>query len=585
MANFRENLSRFILGDDGRKEQEKLQLSIQRIWEAFLDGGSYQLPPEELVKQLKEYDSNMLADMVLQLQWEQVGSLYSTTAFDYTSMRQRAYGESRRLYLFDPLTKWIIDTWTNFGLGESITITPIDDAAQEVLSEFWNSPQNRSVLGADRIQEQSKTVLKDGELFWLIYVSTIDGKCTMRVLTTDQVNEQFVYSPDDPAVPFWFHRYYQDKNGLIDMYYPNAFTMVTDDFEVLDASSFLPQGVTRGDTYKGDTLAVIIHVPHNLCYGDHGWPIMTAGAAWARAHKQFRENRASVAAAIAMYVQKLKVDGGSRAVDAQKARLQSALNSMNYNETNPSAAPGSTWVENRAATLERMPMSTGAGDAKTDGEALLQMTGLAGGLFPHWLGAGDAYRLATATSMEGPMLRQFSRYQTFWTAQFKILAQVVLWAAEKYGNKKFESYDVEVSMDKLLEVDLQIMTASVTSFWNQFVLPSLQGGLMPKETALQICAYLTRSMMQAYGSEDAEEISKDEDFLALNVPAAEPAPAVPEGAGAEQPGADGDNVEKNPTPPPVEEVAESNGKGAAFRLAEALKMAVHELRGNNGHNS
>lgn len=39
-------------------------------------------------------------------------------------------------------------------------------------------------------------------------------------------------------------------------------------------------------------------------------------------------------------------------------------------------------------------MATGAGDAKTDGEMFSWMAGLAGGVFPHYMGLGDAYRLA-----------------------------------------------------------------------------------------------------------------------------------------------------------------------------------------------
>jgi hypothetical protein len=65
------------------------------------------------------------------------------------------------------------------------------------------------------------------------------------------------------------------------------------------------------------------------------------------------------------------------------------------------------FVENQYAKLENMKQETGAAAAKVDGEMLIQMAGLGAGVFPHYIGQGDSAILATATMMEGPMLRQF----------------------------------------------------------------------------------------------------------------------------------------------------------------------------------
>ena len=54
----------------------------------------------------------------------------------------------------------------------------------------------------------------------------------------------------------------------------------------------------------------------------------------------------------------------------------------------------------KAVTL--LQQATGCSKGVTLGieKRIPLMAGLGGGVYPHWMGAGDAYRLATATSME-----------------------------------------------------------------------------------------------------------------------------------------------------------------------------------------
>jgi hypothetical protein len=170
------------------------------------------------------------------------------------------------------------------------------------------------------------------------------------------------------------------------------------------------------------------------------------------------------------------------------------------------------FLENEAATLERLPMSTGAGDAKTDGEALAWQALLGFGLFPHYAGMGDAYRLATATSMEKPLLMQWSRYQLFWSAQFRKMVRIVLTMKERYGGASFETYEAEVSTDRLVEVDLTSVSAAVTALFRETLFPAVEAGLIPSETAQRIVAIIWRIALQALGVSDADEVASDEAF-------------------------------------------------------------------------
>jgi hypothetical protein len=141
---------------------------------------------------------------------------------------------------------------------------------------------------------------------------------------------------------------------------------------------------------------------------------------------------------------------------------------------------------------DRFNMATGASDAKTDGAMLFNMVGIGAGLFPHWLGMGEAFRLATATAMETPTLRNFERYQRFWQSIWQDMYDHVLSMGERYGNKSFADRTVDISLDPLLQQDLAAIAEAVVQF-------NTAGVPMPaKETA--------RIAWQAIGFEDIEDL-------------------------------------------------------------------------------
>ena len=81
---------------------------------------------------------------------------------------------------------------------------------------------------------------------------------------------------------------------------------------------------------------------------NRGWPLMYAGFPWSRAHKKFREDRATVAATVAMWVNKIRGDTGSRGIENIRAKLASSFPDASSGigtlagDVNPPAAAGST---------------------------------------------------------------------------------------------------------------------------------------------------------------------------------------------------------------------------------------------------
>jgi len=495
MPTLRERFTDFLLGDERRKLQESAQI----LYNAYLEG-PFQLPPDQLVAQLKEQDSGLLYDLVQSLYWEQLGTV--GYAGDLTAERTRAIDESRRLWKYNPLAQWTINLWTNYGFGENIEIQPEDEAAAEVWKEFWTAERNQFVLAADKIADKfSNWLLVDGDRFLTFFASMVDGAATVRRINTKEIVE-IVTDPDDDSKPLFYKRQWTTAQGQSrTWYYPDweAF------FEGSLERAKLPRGAVRADQQNQGTVVCILHMAFNGKDEDSlfGWPLLGAGSPWIRAQKRFMEDRLAVSAAKAMYVRKAKVSGGSRAVDNVIANLRSALSSTQRTETNPPAVAGSTLVENQAVDTTDLPMTTGAADAKTDSEMFAWMALLSGGVFPHYAGMGDAYRLATATAMEAPIQRQFSRYQVFWSAQFRKMVRVVLQMKEQYGRAHFSTYEAEVSTDKLVEVDLDGMSQALGRVFETIINPMSEIGAIPGEVVKGILQAALRTV-------DAEEVVGDE---------------------------------------------------------------------------
>lgn len=511
MPTIGQRITNFFLRDERKRLNDTATALVEALRES-------RYMPEAVAEQLLESDGSRLYDLILRMRNERV--LIGGLDYDTRLEREVAVRESNWLWFVDVLCEWGVRTWVNFAFGEDITITiEEDERADEIFQEFWGAPRNAAILGDDKIHQAGERELVDGEVPFVFYRAA-DGKTTVRRVRSLDVRAVLTF-PGDRFRPLFYEVAVDGVKGVDTMFYPDwqAKMMgwldepVTADGETKTAAEWvLPNGAVRADKVNEMTDVCMMLSAFNCKADDtRGWPLVTAGAPWFGAHKEFRENRASVAAAMAMYIQKIKAKGGSRGVDAIKAKLQSALNMSQYVDTNPPAAAGSTWIENEAATLERLSMNTGASDAQTDGNALLMMAALGMGLFPHWVGAGEAFRLATATSMEVPLLRQFSRHQQFWGQQWKNMAFIVLHNAG-YDVDALTQLNISVSTDRLVEIDVPALTGALGPFVSQTLTPLVATMGLPAETARAIVATLWDIVLQGVGVANADELTSDDAF-------------------------------------------------------------------------
>jgi len=487
-----------------KKEIENMSESYQHLLgllERYPKTAKTQMHEDNFLKSASEFAEwdTQLADLITRRMVNQ--DVRKIQLDDKT--RMMIVEESRRLYVWDVITQYIVELWTDYGFGQKPDIVPRSEQVKQIWDEFWNAPENQYIFNERKLNELSNKLQIDGE-YWLVqFISEIDGNSTLRIIETDDIKEIF-YEEEDPAVPVYYKREWwsgQFGSEHHTLYYKDH---RASDTQAESVKARIVEQNTDAEFAedKQDTDVKVFHVKFREIEG-RGWPFLTAGFAWSRGYKGFLEDRATINKAAAAVVEKVKVRGGQRMVDAVKQRLQSSLvGGSQRTESNPPPAAGSVWVENQALDREWMSRPTNAADAEKDGVAMLAQVALSGKVYPHYLGRGEYYRLATATAMEGPTLRSFQRYQSFWSSVWRTLVKMVADAKVEYGKMPaIESYEVDVNTDRIIDTDVKEIDEIMMA-----VNDGAEKGTVDLETAQRTQLSLIRMALQTIGTPNVVEV-------------------------------------------------------------------------------
>ena len=431
--------------------------------------------------------------------------------------------ESRRLYVWDVTTQYMIELWTDYGFGQKPDIVPRSPELRAVWDEFWNADENQYIFNERKLNELSNKLQVDGEYWFVQFISKLDGQSTIRIIETDDIKDIY-YDNDDLAVPVYYKRQWWTTQ-----YNSEEHTLYYRDYRATDEQAESVRQIIKeqdssaqfAEEQNINTDVLVFHVKFREIEG-RGWPFLTAGFAWSRGYKGFLEDRATINKAAASVVEKVKVKGGQRMVDYVKQSLQSSLvNGSNRQERNPPPASGSIWVENQALDREWLNKPTNAADAEKDGIAILSQVALAGKIYPHYLGRGEYYRLATATAMEGPTFRSFQRYQSFWSSVWRTMVQMIAKAKEKYANANFNSMIVDVNTDRIIDTDVKEITSIMTG-----ISDALTKGSIDPSVAINSQQALIRLAMQTLGVPNDVDIVGD---IVVDITSSELQEAMSEG--------------------------------------------------------
>ncbi len=329
---------------------------------------------------------------------------------------------SRLYYLKNPICRRLIDVCANYTFALGVEVSSNDDAANEVLEEFF--ARNKAVLGQNALVNHERSLDTDGNLFFVFFSDKADkGQTTVRSIDATEIAD-IICDPDDSDVPWYYRRQWDQRN----------FDTVTGVTRVNQQSAWYP---ALG--YDPDVKPPIINlipvrweqpVLHRktgaVAKWHFGCPRIYPMLDWAREARKFLEACASVRQSLSQIAMTLTTKGGQQAMEGAKQQLSTTVGpAASLWDQNPPAGRGSTFASGPGTKLEAFK-TTGAGFSPEDVRQYKLMCCMVKGVPETFLADVSTGNLATAQSLDRPTETMFLQHQEAWREILETIAKYVL---------------------------------------------------------------------------------------------------------------------------------------------------------------
>ena len=309
---------------------------------------------------------------------------------------------SRLYYAKDPLGRQAIRLWTDYTFGSGMTWQTEDDKAKKALEGFWDAKANQAVLSARGQRKSSDKLLVDGEVFFAIFLGA-NGEAKIRRIDPLEIDE-IITDPDDIEDVRFYRRKWTDRQGKAHETIYRSTTNLKNEA----AKDALGTSVQKNDD------ALIYHLTYNTI-GQRGNPLLLPALDWIKQYRRFLASRIAIMLALARFAWKTKVKGGQAAADAVKGKLD-----------DKEIKAASVLVENLGAETTPIKTETGARSAYDDGRMIKLQIAAAVGIPEQYFGDISIGNLATAKTVELPMMKMFQSYQKVWGDAYQDIDEVIL---------------------------------------------------------------------------------------------------------------------------------------------------------------
>lgn len=360
-------------------------------------------PRDELELLIREATASVEKDLAL----EDAGwiNLSGTTGDVITSAERITNLKLSRLYAIkDPLGKQAIRLWTDYTFGSGMTWSVAEDneTAKKALKSFWDAKANQTILSARGQRKSSDKLLIDGEVFFAIFLGA-NGEAKIRCIDPLEITE-IITDPDDIEDVKFYKRVWSDRQGI----QRETIYRSTTNLKNEAAKDAFGNSVQKNDE------ALVYHLTYNTI-SQRGNPLLLPALIWMKYHTKFLSSRIAIMLALAKFAWKGKVKGGQTAVDAIKAKTH-----------DKEVAAGSTLYENLGVDTTPIKTETGASAAYQDGRMIKHMICAAVGIPEQYFGDISIGSLATAQTVELPMMKMFQSYQKVWSDTYQDIDEVIL---------------------------------------------------------------------------------------------------------------------------------------------------------------
>ena len=302
---------------------------------------------------------------------------------------------------------------------------PEDDQIRDIIQGFWNDPDNQLAFTTHNgLKRWLDDTVTDGEKFYTCFIGSVAPYLKIAEVPVEEI-VQIIYDPDNRLKPVFYKRTWQPMvyDGESDMYKPDGSpkSMYYVDYRISDEELTELRKKIKIPQRKIYDKAKIRHIMINEIWtrnGKRGLSDLYASREWFKVFREFMEGRASINAAAQAISFIRKIKGGPTQVAQFGGKFGgvpvggTAEGTTELRKlTRPVA--GAIYDTNPAVDLEWMKADTGANNAKEDARLLLATAGAGMGTMLHYFGEGGDANLATAQSMELPMVKSYEDWQQF----------------------------------------------------------------------------------------------------------------------------------------------------------------------------
>jgi hypothetical protein len=359
--------------------------------------------------------------------------------------------QSRLYYALDPLARQSIRLWTDYTFGPGMSWEVDESEAKQtkaVLDAFWYSRDNQPVFGSRGQRKCSEKLLVDGEIFFAVFL----GK-ESRVRTIDPLEiTEIITDVDDIEYPMFYKRMWTDQQSQAHTDYYRSYLNIKNQ----SAKDWAGANIQKTQD------ALVYHLAYNTT-GQRGNPLLLPALDWIKQYRRFLAARVAMTLARTRFAWKNKIVGGAAAAAAVKATYDGKI---------PEAAAMA--IENQAADLQPIQTPQDARNAYDDARILKLQVCAAVGIPEQYYGDIATGNLATAKTVELPMLKMFQSYQSVWSDTYQDLFELIL----EYNRVPPNEWYVDKTFPTIAPEDVfsaaQALTQIITTFPEFALAPDVQ---------------------------------------------------------------------------------------------------------------
>lgn len=342
--------------------------------------------------------------------------------YDYD--RQTVLSECLRAWRVNPIARRIVKLYTQFIIGEGISVDSDHKATKDYLKTWWEHPLNQ--LG-QQTMDWCDELTRSGNMFFLCSMDP-SGMMFVRAVPADQVADI--------------------ETALND---------------VMQETSYIPteQGVPPWPAYDrtGQQQYFMLHYAMNRPVGvSWGEPDLAPMLPWIGRYSSWLEDRARINRFRSAWLIVWKRRWDSEAAKKAKSSELAA---------NP-PAPGSWLLLDEEETVEMPAPNLASADAEKDGLALKKMIALGAGLPTHYLAEPESSTRTTAEAAGTPTFRGLEQSQTFFLNMIRSLATIAVTSRKPFDRRVNPTSKIKAVGPDITERDNSSLALAVSRVYPAF---------------------------------------------------------------------------------------------------------------------